>query len=249
MKQIYLLLIINIVACFYLSAQKSNQPDIEKVERVDKNIGITKLTDKAYLIQTSYAVNGQLDCNHLLVVDTKDIVLVNTPVNDSLTKILLSYIEKKFKRKVSKVIVSHFHDDSSGGLHEISRCGINSFGLNKTQNLLRSQKRFIDFAFINFLTLSLQTTQLDLFYPGAGHTIDNIVLWLPDEKILFGGCLIKSSEAKDKGNIKDADLRAWPIAVGLIKDRYKDAKIVIPGHGDIGDSSLFDHTIQILEMN
>lgn len=247
--KIYLLLIVNIATCFCLSAQKSTQSDNAKVERLDNNIGITQLTDKAYLIQTSFAVNGQLDCNHLLVVDTKDIVLVNTPVNDSLTKILLSCIEKKFKRKVSKVIVSHFHDDSSGGLHEISKCGINSFGLNKTQNLLKPQKRFIDFAFMNFLTLELQTTQLDLFYPGAGHTIDNVVLWLPDEKILFGGCLIKSLDAKDRGNIKDADLKVWPVTVELVKNRYKDAKIVIPGHGEIGDSSLFEHTIQILAMN
>ena len=247
--KIYLLLIVNLLTNFYLSAQVKTQLVDDKMDRFDNNLGITRLTDKSYLIQSSYAVNGQLDCNHLLIVDTKDIVLVNTPANDSLTKILLTCIEQKFKRKVTKVIVSHFHEDSSGGLRQISRSGINSYGLNKTANLLKSKNKYIDITFASFLTIALQTTDVELFYPGAGHSIDNIVIWLPNEKILFGGCLIKSLEAKDKGNIKDADLQAWPISVGLVKDKFKDARIVIPGHGEIGDTSLFEKTIQILKMN
>ena len=88
----------------------------DPVDRVDKNIAFTRLSDKTYLIQSSYSSNGLLDCNLLLILDTKDVVLVNTPSTDSLTTILLNCIEKKFKRKVTRVIVSHFHDDSAGGL-------------------------------------------------------------------------------------------------------------------------------------
>lgn len=247
--KLYLLLIINALTGSCLYAQENNQSVNDKMDRFDKNFGITQLTDKSYLIQSSFAANGQLDCNHLLIVDKKDIVLVNTPVNDSLTNVLLNCIEKKFKRKVTKVIASHFHEDSSGGLRQISRCGINSFGLNKTANLLKPQNKFIDITFASILTIVLQTTDVELFYPGAGHTADNIVIWLPNDKILFGGCLIKSLTAKDKENIKDADLKAWSISVELVKDKFKDARIVIPGHGEIGDASLFDHTIKILAMN
>ena len=243
--KIYLLLVVNMLMCLNLSAQLTDN----KQERFDKNIGITQLSDNAYLMQSSFAINGQLDCNHLLIVDKKDVVLINTPVNDSLTKIMVSYIEKKFKRKVTKVIVSHFHDDSSGGLRMISKLGINSFGLNKTRELLRAEGKYIDFVFANSLTIPLQTMDLELFYPGAGHSVDNIVVWVPAEKILFGGCLIKSPAVNDKGNIKDADLQNWPIAVEHVKDRYNDAKIVIPGHGDVGDSSAFDHTVKVVTMN
>jgi len=51
----------------------------DPIDRVDKNIEITKLSDKTYLIQSSYACNGYLDCNHLLIVDKEDIILINTP--------------------------------------------------------------------------------------------------------------------------------------------------------------------------
>jgi metallo-beta-lactamase class B len=219
----------------------------DSIDRVDKNIEITRLSDKTYLIQSSYACNGYLDCNHLLIVDKEDVVLVNTPARDSLTVIMLNCIEKKFKRKVTKVIVSHFHDDSSGGLKETSKRGIISYGLDKTRDLLKSGNTNIDRIFTDSLTILLQTTRLDLFYLGAGHSIDNIVTWLSGEKILFGGCLMKSLNAKDKGNIKDADLLAWPVTVQKAKARFTDAKIVIPGHGAIGDFSVFDHTINIVK--
>jgi len=246
--KILLFLIVTFLTSFNLSAQRETQLDNDKIDRVDNNIVITGLTDKAYLIQSSYAGNGHLDCNHLLIVDSKDIVLVNTPASDSLTAIMLNCLEKKFKRKVTKVIVSHFHDDSSGGLHEISKRGINSFGLNKTRDLLMPENKYVDFIFNDYLTIPLQTTQLELFYPGAGHSIDNIVIWLPDEKILFGGCLMKSLEATDKGNIKDADLQAWPISVQRVKDKFKNVKIVIPGHFAIGDSTVINHTIELVKM-
>jgi metallo-beta-lactamase class B len=220
----------------------------DSIDRVDKNIEITKLADKAYLIQSSYSCNGYLDCNHLLIVDSKDIVLVNTPATDSLTLIMLDCIEKKFKKKVTKVIVSHFHDDSSFGLLETSKRGIVSYSSDKTRDLLKSANRNIDIVFKDSMTISLQTIRLELFYLGAGHSIDNIVTWMPSEKILFGGCLMKSLVSQDKGNIKDADLQAWPATAQKVKDRFKDANIVIPGHAAIGDSSIFDHTIKIASM-
>jgi len=247
--KIHLALCIFLLLFTGLSAQNNTLLTDNKADHIDKNFAITQLTNNAFLIQSSFSANGQLDCNHLLIIDTKDLVLVNTPVNDSLTSVLLSCIEKKFKRKVTKVIVSHFHEDSSGGLRQISKLGINSFGLNKTGNLLKSQNKHIDFLFSSFLALDLQTLHLELFYPGAGHSIDNIVIWLPEDKILFGGCLLKSLEAKDKGNIKDADMKAWPVSVELVMKKYSDAMIVIPGHGEIGNTSVFDHTLKLLANN
>jgi len=206
------------------------------------------LSNKSWLLKSSYACNGQLDCNHLLIVDSIDIVLINTPAKDSLTAIMLDCIEKKFKRKVTKVIVSHFHDDSAGGLHETGKRGIISFGSDKTRDLLKPENKIIDRVFRDSLKISLQTIQLMLFFPGAGHSMDNIVTWLPDEKILFGGCLLKSPETSNKGNTKDADLKAWPVTVQKVKNRFLEARIVIPGHGVIGDASIFDHTIAIVTM-
>jgi metallo-beta-lactamase class B len=218
----------------------------DPIEWIDKNIGITKLTENVYLIQSSYACNGHLDCNHLLIIDKSDVVLVNTPASDSLTAVLLNCIERKFKRKVTKVIVSHFHDDSSGGLIETGKQEIISYSLDKTRDLLTAENKSVDVVFSDSLTIPLQDIQVELFYFGAGHSVDNIVTWLPQQKILFGGCLLKSPDSHDKGNIKDADLQAWPVTVQKVKNRFKEARIVIPGHMSIGDYSIFDHTLELV---
>ena len=221
----------------------------DSIVSIDKNIGLTKLTTNIYLLKSSFACNGELDCNHLLILDPDQMVLINTPSKDSLTAVMLGCVEKKFKRKVTKVIVSHFHNDSSAGLPETKRRGIISYGLDLTRNLLKSENKNLDVVFTDSLTIQLQKIKLHLFYFGAGHSIDNIVTWIPDGKILFGGCMIKSLDTENIGNIRDADLKAWPVTVQKIKVRFKDVKLVIPGHLGIGDSSLFDHTLKIIKTN
>jgi metallo-beta-lactamase class B len=220
---------------------------IEHNERIDKNIGITQLTENTWLIQTSFACNGKLDCNHLLVVDSNEMLLVNTPASDSLTGILIDCLEKKFNKKVTKVIVSHFHDDSSACLPETKRRGITSYSLDKTGELLKPYNRPVDIIFTDSLIIPLQTMKIELYFPGAGHSKDNIVVWLPSEKILFGGCLLKPMGATNKGNIADADEEAWPATVQKVKDKFGDAKIVIPGHGAVGDNAIFDNTLSIVK--
>jgi metallo-beta-lactamase class B len=218
-------------------------------ELLDRNIEINKLTDNVYSMKSSFAGDGNLNCNHLLIIDNNDVVLVNTPVNDSLTAVMLNCIKKKFKKPVTKVIVSHFHEDSSGGLIETARCGIVSYGQDKTREFLKQSGKKIDIVFSDSLILPLKTVIVELMYFGGGHSRDNIVVWLPKEKILFGGCLLKSLSAKDKGNTKDADMDSWANTVRKVKERFKDAKIVIPGHMESGDPSIFEHTIDLVKIN
>ena len=49
---------------------------------------------------------------------------------------------------------------------------------------------------------------LKVFYPGPGHTSDNITVGIDGTDIAFGGCLIKDSKAKSLGNLGDADTEA-----------------------------------------
>ncbi len=236
-----------VLVIFFLANLRSEAGDFNV--RLDRNIAVTKLTTDVYLVKSSFSGNGQLDCNHLIVLDNKEMLLINTPATDSLTRIMIQCLETRFKRKITKLIVSHFHDDSAGGLHETVRQGIKSYGMNLTNNLLKPAKKKLDIVFSDSMSITLPTIKLNLFYFGPGHSIDNIVTWIPSEKILFGGCLLKSMDTDNIGNIKDADIQSWPVTVQKIKARFREAKIVIPGHLAIGDLSLFDHTLKIINGN
>ena len=86
----------------------------------------------------------------------------------------------------------------------------------------------------------------ELFYPGAGHTRDNLVVWIPEAKLLFGGCLIKEEGARHIGNVTDADLQGWPGAIKNLQRRYPGVELVIPGHGRPGGPQALENTLALL---
>ncbi len=79
---------------------------------------------------------------------------------------------------------------------------------------------------------------------GEAHTEDNIIAYIPSEKVLFGSCVVKSLRA-DKGNTTHANLFMWPETVKKVRKKYKIAEIVIPGHGQPGGLELLDYTIRL----
>jgi metallo-beta-lactamase class B len=99
----------------------------------------------------------------------------------------------------------------------------------------------------NDTTIVLGNTTLRVYYPGEGHTRDNVVVWFPGKKILFGGCFIKSLDAKGLGNIADANLDQWPNSVRTLDSIFSDARLVIPGHQSSGGKELLRHTLDLLE--
>jgi metallo-beta-lactamase class B len=46
----------------------------------------------------------------------------------------------------------------------------------------------------------------------------------------------------------DANIAAWSATVEKIKAAYPDVKIVVPGHGQFGDSKLLDYTISLFKV-
>ena len=73
--------------------------------------------------------------------------------------------------------------------------------------------------FTDSLTVSLDGMPLQCYYLGGGHATDNIVVWLPTENILFGGCMLKDNQATSIGNISDADVTAWPKTLDKVKSQ------------------------------
>ena len=86
---------------------------------------------------------------------------------------------------------------------------------------------------------------VEVFYPGAGHTADNLVVWLPKSNVLFGGCFIRSLETSSLGYAGEARIEEWPALVDNVLRRYPEAVTVVPGHGKSGDIGLLYHTRQL----
>jgi hypothetical protein len=73
------------------------------------------------------------------------------------------------------------------------------------------------------------------------------VIWFGQQKILYGGCLVKSTENKDLGYIADANLGAWAPAIRRVMAKYPKPSFVIPGHFDWTSNRAMGHTRKLLQ--
>lgn len=193
---------------------------------------------------------GRVPANGLIVQDKNKAVIIDTPWTPEQTAILLDWVEKNLKAKVEAVVVSHSHVDCLGGLAEAHKRGIRSIGLEKTRELaLASGVEAPKETFTGARKLTVGGRELELYYPGPGHTVDNIVTWIADGKVLFGGCLVKAADAANLGNTTEADLAAWSATLANVKERCPGARLIVPGHGDPGGPELIDHTLELIKKN
>jgi metallo-beta-lactamase class B len=193
---------------------------------------------------------GRVPANGLVVIDGPDAMLINLPWTDKLTAPLCDWIAETRGVTVKTAIPTHFHEDTMGGLAEAHRRGAVSYGLDRTMEIARQKGLPVpQIPYHDGITVRCGRTAVVVTYFGAGHTTDNVVAWLPQQKILFAGCLIKSLDSRSLGNTKDGDLVAYPITLRKVQAAYPHAKIVIPGHGDWGGPELIEHTLRLCGEN
>jgi metallo-beta-lactamase class B len=79
---------------------------------------------------------------------------------------------------------------------------------------------------------------IEVYFPGAGHTQDNVVVWLAKSHLLFGGGLVLNPYSRKLGYIDDASIKDWPQSIQNVLNKYPNIDMVIPRQGQIGDISL-----------
>lgn len=185
---------------------------------------------------------GLANANGLVVIEDNNAYLIDTPWSEQDTARLLAWLaERHLTLKGS--LSTHFHEDRSAGVGYLNHQGISTYASFLTNRKLKETGRTqTSVSFDHQQPFWWNDTQIQVFYPGAGHTEDNLVVWLPQSHILFGGCLIRSGNAKGLGNIGDAMVKDWAASVTRVLSTYPEVEQVIPGHGKTGDSSLLYHT-------
>ncbi|WP_076541629.1 subclass B1 metallo-beta-lactamase [Shewanella sp. UCD-KL21] len=188
---------------------------------------------------------GLVSANGLVVIDGTDAYMIDTPWTEKDTIKLVRWIKQQgFTLQAS--ISTHSHDDRAAGIGYLNTIGVDTYASELTNSFLTANNKPLAKQAFTGNSLQLANKQIEVNYLGAGHTQDNLVVWLPESKLLFGGCLIKSQASKTMGYIAQASLSQWPITLETAKSRYNDAIIVIPGHGNNGGLELLKHTQELI---
>ena len=190
---------------------------------------------------------GRYSANGLLIREGDHLVLIDTAWGEASTQALLDWIDRELRLPVVRAIVTHAHDDRMGGAPVLVRRHIPFIGHPLTASLAVAQHWPAPEVLPTLATpgAALTIGSVEIFFPGAGHTRDNLVVWLPQHRTLFGGCIVKSAHDRTLGNTADADLREWPASLRRLQARYRQALLVVPGHGEPGGLELLRHTLDL----
>lgn len=188
-----------------------------------------------YLVHSYGDYQGQkVEANGLLVASQDCVALVDTAWDASQTRELLAWSTKQLGRKPRFAVITHAHADRIGGIGVLRAANIPTFGDELTPPEARRHGfPSPDHLFRKRLALRCGGLTLDLFYPGPGHTRDNLTVYVRESKVLYGGCFLKSAASTSLGNVADADLAAWPKSLETLAREFPAATLVIPGHGGL----------------
>jgi metallo-beta-lactamase class B len=218
---------------------------------IDNDISLIHLHDSAYMHVTwdESELYGRFSSNGMVVVKNGKALMIDTPMDNEKTRRLCEYLENSMNVEVVRLVIGHYHDDCLGGLEYIQKSGIESVANKLTaEKCIELGLPVPSIPFTGELTFDFMGEEIECRFFGGGHTFDNIVVWIPSVKVLFGGCLIKSLESRGLGNLSDAVTGEWEGTVRKIIARYPDIRTVIPGHGSHGGPELLDHTIRLAEQ-
>lgn len=175
------------------------------------------------------------------------VLLVDTAWNDDQTERLLAWAEASVGG-VREALVTHSHPDRMGGLGALRRHGIRALALDLTAAKARAEGHDApDVLLTAGEGSTVDPRGFEVFYPGPGHTVDNVVVAFPAAGIVDGGCLVKSASAKSSGYAAEAFLAGWPAAIAAVESRYPEADVIVPGHGTVGGRAAFARTVEIAE--
>lgn len=207
------------------------------------------LTKNVWMHTTTKEVEGYgpVPTNGLLVIKGDHSVLVDSAWTNTQTRTVMDFAKEELGKPVEAGVFTHAHEDKMGGVGALRELDIPTYALSTSnemalsRHLVKAQHDLV----LDEDAISEQIDGIEVFYPGGGHTIDNLVVSVPGEGVLFGGCLVRPGDATDLGNTADAELGNWPAAVRAVQQRYGNAKIVIPSHGAPGGQDLLSHTLTL----
>lgn len=203
--------------------------------------------------------NGSWGLNNpAFIVGPDGIVVIDTCFTEARSKAFLATIQSISSLPVRTIINTHHHGDHTWGNglmppatiigHELCRSEMISVGLSlkalfPTANFGEIVVVPPTVTFTDHLDVYAGDLKLELYYVGPAHTVSDIVVWVPERKVLFTGDIV----FKDctpfvlQGNI----VPYFPVLERL---RAFGAEVLVPGHGPVCGPEGFDEVEEYLHF-
>lgn len=201
--------------------------------------------------------NQNFISNAAFVVTPAGVVVIDALGSPALTERLAAEIRKITPQPITHVIVTHYHADHIYGLQTFKAMGAHIIAhraakeyLNSDAARLRLEASRQELApWVNEdthlveadewldgdKTITVGGMEFRISNVGPSHTPEDLVVYLPQEKVLFAGDVVFRSRIPYVGK---ADSRHWIAALKTLLNF--DARIIVPGHGPLSHEARKD---------
>ncbi len=204
-----------------------------------------------------YAFSADGCSNTGVIIGDKAVLVVDAQATPQQAQKVLKKIRDRTDKPVKQVVLTHFHSDVCLGAMTFEPGEIIASDLTRRmmdtrgkEEIRVSRQRLPDLfaglpenvgivgptmTIASSMTIDLGGLDVRLMHLGRGHTMGDLVVWVPDRAVLFAGDLVQKSAVPYCG---DAHLADWPRALDRIS-AFRPAALM-PGRGRpaIGASSV-----------
>nr|WP_321528473.1 MBL fold metallo-hydrolase [Sedimenticola selenatireducens] len=209
----------------------------------EKTVSFDKLAEGVY----AYTAEG--DPNTGIIIGDDGVMVIDTQATPDMAQDVIRRIREVTDKPIKYVVLSHYHAVRVMGASAYNADHI--IASQATYDLIVERGQF-DFdsevgrfprlfqgvesvpgltwpsiTFESSMTLWMGKRRVELMHVGRGHTKGDIVVWLPEEKVLFSGDLVEFGATPYTG---DAYLSDWPQTLANV--RALGAEKLVPGRGD-----------------
>ena len=220
-----------------------------------------QVAPSAWLIEGLSAQGAPANQNFIsnagFVITPAGVVVIDALGSPALAQRLLGEVRKLTPLPVTHVIVTHYHADHIYGLQALKAQGARIYAHRAAREYLQSETAQLRLQasrselapWINAdtrlveadewldgdRTLTVGGVRFDIRAVGPSHTPEDLVVYLPAEKVLFAGDLVFRSRIPYVGQ---ADSRHWIAALERLL--AFDARVIVPGHGPLSREARAD---------
>ena len=164
------------------------------------------------------------------IIGDEAVLVVDSFFGPATAKALLGEIRKITPKPVRYLVNTHYHDDHVSGNQIFKDVGAIIVAHRNVRAWIRPEKvSLLDLVTESPITIWLGARRIDI-RPAEGHTGGDLVVSVPDAKVLFCGDLLWRMPP----NIVDGTTSKW-IATDRSFEQLPDAAtmVFVPGHGDV----------------
>ncbi|MCK7614260.1 MBL fold metallo-hydrolase [Roseibium sediminicola] len=204
--------------------------------------------------QGCYAFSADGCSNTGVVIGERGVLIIDGQATPALAEKVLSRVRALTDKPVKSVVLTHFHADNTLGASAFEPGEVIASDLTRrmvetrgAEDILVSRERdprlFSDLpsgstvamptmTIASSMTIDLGGLEVRLMHLGRGHTMGDLVVWVPSSGVIFAGDLVQKSAIPYCG---DAHLADWPRALDRITAFRPTA--LVPGRGRVANGT------------